>query len=320
MQQQRNGSPTFPAMRNDMSLEELQRYGPELGPYRAAGEPTWLGELDLFAAPPYLKMGTHALDLDRWLMVDDHYRSELALRARLLDEQRDVVFGARPGSDDASEEILELVTAWLVAHGVDPPATPDDLHPLERAGRIVQEDLCVMVPTSEGWRLDAGVLCFPTFWNLHDKLGKPISAVHGPVAHYREDLEVRVDRFFERLRPEAPVWRRNWGVSPLPLLHLPQTKSSLPWSEHVDDDGEPLWFRSERQTLRRLPRSGAVLFTIRVQLAPLGVVVAVPGLAERMLVSLESWDDDEVAYKMGMPGLRPALLAYLRALVGNRTG
>src|SRR5678815_2488346 len=166
------------------TLEELQRYAPELGPYRAAGEPSWLGELDLFAAPPYLKMGTHALDLDRWLIVDEHYRSELELRGRLLDERRDVVFGARPGSDDTSEEILELVTDWLVGHGVDPPATADDLHPLERAGRIVQEDLSVMVPASGGWRLDAGVLCFPTFWNLHDKLGKPISAVHGPVAHY----------------------------------------------------------------------------------------------------------------------------------------
>jgi hypothetical protein len=299
------------------SLRELQRYAPELAPYRAAGEPSWLDELDLFVAPPYLKMGTHSLDLDRWLIVDEHYRSELAIRARLIDERREVVFGALPGTDDASVEVLELVSSWLAGHGIDPPRTADDLHPLERAGRIVQEDLCLMVPAADGWRLDAGVLCFPTFWNLHDKLGKPIAAVHGPVAHYRDDLEPRVDRFFDRLRADAAVWRRNWGVSPLPLLHLPQTKASLPWSEHVDDDGEPLWFRSERQTLRRLPRSGAVLFTIRVQLAPLGVVVAVPGVANRLLVSLESWDDDEVAYKMGMVGLRPALLAYLRTLVGN---
>ncbi len=301
------------------SFEELQRYAPDLAPYRVAGEPSWLGELDLFVAPPYLKMGTHALDLDRWLIVDDQYTSELQLRARLLDERREVVFGALPGTDDASAEVLELVTDWLAVHGVDAPATADDRHPLERAGRIVQEDLCVMVPSAGGWRLDAGVLCFPTFWNLHDKLGKPIGAVHGPVAHYHEELEARVDRFFDRLRADAPVWRRNWSVSPLPLLHLPQTKASLPWSEHIDDDGEPLWFRSERQTLRRLARSGAVLFTIRVQLVPLGVVVAVPGLAERLLASLESWDDAEVAYKMGMSGLRPALLAYLRRLVGIRS-
>lgn len=299
------------------TLEELQRYAPDLAPYRAAGQPLWLGELDLFAAPPYLKMGTHALDLDRWLIIDDHYHSELAIRARLLDEQRRVVFGALPGSDDASAEVLELVAGWLADHGVDAPATAGDLHPLERAGRIVQEDLCVMVQSTDGWRLDAGVLCFPTFWNLHDKLGKPLAAVHGPVAHYHDELETRVDRFFDRLRADAPVWRRNWGVSPLPLLHLPKAKAGLPWSEHVDDEGEPLWFRSERQTLRRLPRSGAVLFTIRVQLAPLGVVIAMPGLAERLLASLESWDDAEVAYKMGMPGLRTALVAYLRTATGT---
>jgi Haem-dependent oxidative N-demethylase, alpha subunit-like len=300
------------------SVAGLQRYAVDLAPYRAAGTPAWLGELELFVAPPYLKMGTHALDLDHWFIVDEHYRSELALRARLIDERRDVVFGASPGSDDACAEVLELVSSWLTSRGIDPPATADGGHALERAGRIVQEDLCVMERGEDGWRLTAGVVCFPTFWRLHDKLGRPIGAIHEPVAHYRDELDTRVERFFSRLR-DTPVWRRNWGVSPFPLLHLPETEASLPWSRRVGDDGEPLWFRSERQTLRRLPRTGAVLFTIRVQLAPLGAVVVVPGLAERLLAAIESWDDVQIAYKMGMAELRPVLLAYLRRLTGTST-
>ena len=38
----------------------------------------------------------------------------------------------------------------------------------------------------------------------------------------------------------------------------------------VENAGETLFVRSERQTLRRLPETGAILFTIGIYVAPLG--------------------------------------------------
>jgi hypothetical protein len=49
-------------------------------------------------------------------------------------------------------------------------------------------------------------------------------------------------------------------------------------------DGCPdWWIRSERQTLRVLPETGAILFTIRVQMAPLSVLATRPDRAGDLL-------------------------------------
>src|SRR5690606_23813805 len=139
-------------------------------------------------------MGTRALDLERWLPADQHTDAELALRHRLLAEQRDVVFGALPGSEDAATEACELVTAYLAAHG-RPHLAKAEENPLAAAGMLVQEDLCLMIRHADGWRLDAGILCFPTLWLLADKLGRINAEVHRPVPHFEAELRARVDGF-----------------------------------------------------------------------------------------------------------------------------
>ena len=95
--------------------------------------------------------------------------------------------------------------------------------------------------------------------------------VHGPVDHYATDLEARVDVFFDRFRVDRPVWRRNMSFKTTHALYLPYSKlEPVDAPTEVSADGSPYWMRSERQTLRKLPRTGAILFTIRVQLAPVG--------------------------------------------------
>ena len=101
-------------------------------------------------------------------------------------------------------------------------AVPADLHPLDAAGRLVQEDLCLMVLRDGAPHLDAASLCFPSYWRLADKLGRPMADVHGPVAHYADELAAKVDTFLQRLRPERPVWRRNWSIHDDPTLLPPR--------------------------------------------------------------------------------------------------
>ena len=69
--------------------------------------------------------------------------------------------------------------------------TPPDCDPLELAGRLVQEDLCIIQDAADGPRFTAAVLCFPSRWRLHEKLGQPLAAVHGPVPLYAERLAGR---------------------------------------------------------------------------------------------------------------------------------
>jgi dimethylamine monooxygenase subunit A len=114
--------------------------------------------------------------------------------------------------------------------------------------------------------------------------------VHAPVAHYAEELGGRVDRFFDRLAPGKPVRRRNLSLWPACLLWVPTSRiDGELWDPPSNDPAVPgLWLRSERQTLRRLPRSGAILFTIRVQMAALAALADRPDRAGDLAMWLRS--------------------------------
>ena len=160
------------------------------------------------------------------------------------------------------------------------------MHPLDAAGRLVQEDLCVMVRGADGYRLEAASLCFPSHWRLHDKLGRNLAAIHAPVPHYAEELEAKVDTFFDRLRVDRPVMRRNWSIHSHDDLFRPEPHES-PDSFAPDASGiDQVWLRSERQTLVRLPRTDAVLFTIKTQQCPMAALAARPDLAARLAARL----------------------------------
>ena len=136
-----------------------------------------------------------------------------------------------------------------------------------------------MMASDQGYRLEAASLCFPSHWRLHDKLGRSLAAIHAPVPHYAEELERKVDTFFDRLRSDRPVQRRNWSIHNHDELFVPGPFES-PGSFAPDADGVgQVWLRSERQTLLRLPRTGAVLFTIKTQHCPIVAVTARPDIA-----------------------------------------
>jgi len=264
--------------------------------------PAWLDELQLDAGPPWLAMGTRGLELAEWLLADEHRERDLARKAALLAERHDEVFAAlaAAGVDAASAEVLALVVA---ATG----AAPDEaLHPLDAAGRLVQEDLCLLGERDGRFHLVAASLCFPSYWRLADKLGRHMVDVHGPVAHYRDALAAKVDRFLTRLHPDRPVWRRNWSIHDDPAYFLP-----APTPTRSVDPPDGLWLRSERQALRRLPLTGAVLFTIRTQQVPLAVLGERPDIARRMAESISGWSPQLAAYKGGHGAL--AALEWLRS-------
>jgi hypothetical protein len=238
-------------------------------------------------------MGTRAIGDGHGFLPDGDEARDLALKARLLAERHDEVFAAldTPQVYDGSRATLELVEN---ASGKQADRT---LHPLDAAGRLVQEDLCLLVLRDDDAYLDAASLCFPSYWRLSEKLGRPIDAVHGPVPGYDVELAGRVGAFIQRLKPGRPVWRRNWSIHDDPAYFLPTPHRGT-------GAGDDLYLRSERQTLRRLPGTDAVLFTIRTQQVPLSAVIEHSDLAARMAAVIEGWPPEIVHYKGGHGALR----------------
>ncbi len=287
------------------------------GPTPGDRAPGWLAELPLTPGPPWVTMGVRGIDDEAWLVTDDDFARQIEHKAVLTAAGEDV-FRAEPGTEPAGEETLALVSAWVAAHGssaaraalaaseadgraraadgVATPASPAGGHPLLRAALLVQEDLCVMAERDGASCLVAGAVHFPSHWRLGEKMGLPMARIHGPVRHYAAELERRADRFFARLAPGRIVVRRNVSVHDHDDLFRPEPPETY---EDFDGDFGRLWLRSERQTLRRLPTSGAILFTIKTQQCPLPLVrldrSVAAGLAARLRAIRIDHEADGVA-------------------------
>jgi hypothetical protein len=191
------------------------------------------------------------------------------------------------------------------------PSQTGDAAPLARLGIAAQEDFCLLQRRADGtYALTAAVLCFPAHWRLRDKLGRPLDEIHAPVPGFAARLGTPVARFFDSLAVERPAWRANWSVVESPDLFHPGQRPALS-DLSAENAGARLWLRVERQTLRRLPATRAVVFTIRTLIEPLARTVRRPGAAQAMAERFAEMDVAMAAYK-GLPPIRAPLLAYLR--------
>ena len=67
---------------------------------------------------------------------------------------------------------------------------------------------------------------------------------------------------FDNLQPERPVFRFNWSINPDADLYYPASKAHGALPAGHDLSLERTFARVERQTLRRLPVTGDILFTV----------------------------------------------------------
>lgn len=234
-----------------------------------------------------------------------------ARKDRLLATHRDVVWGERSGSRPGQEEALELVEAAVG------PLARGDLPPLYAAARGLADDLVLMEKGEGGWAVSAISLCAPSFFSVPDVLGRALAEIHQPVNGFSERFLSRVVRIFDGLRPGLILERRNWSVANSDQGFMPDPGPMRGRIAGIDPAaaGRELFVRVERQTLRRLPRTGGALFTIRVWLHPLDDLAAEP---ERLAAFARAWrtaTPEFRAYKRLAPydGLVEAFLGRLGA-------
>jgi dimethylamine monooxygenase subunit A len=204
-----------------------------------------------------------------WLRIDEAYAPQMALRDRLIAGQPDTVHDLIAEARPAADELYAMTLDWLRAapgfaftkgairrpDGVNVPLDPDQ--PLITLGRLVQEDLCLMETRGEEYHLTGGILCFPASWSLRQKINRPLTGIHDPVPVYDQDIARRVNRLFDAIRPEQPLWRMNYLTYDDFVLHQPRREG-----EKRPQPTDHVFIRCERQCLLRLPVTRAVVFTI----------------------------------------------------------
>lgn len=212
------------------------------------------------AGPPRFTPALSPLDPAAWLAPDTEHHV-LDWKRALLDRP-DRVFRARPGAEAAAAEAADLVAGAVNA------APSGDLI---AASRRVSDDLVVMSRDKTGWMCTALTLTAPTFFAVDHVIGRNLAALHGPVPDAAR-LSARIDRVFDGLRPGLILERFNWTLQAGAERFTPDAAPLRARAARAapEEAHDLLHLRVERQTLRALPNTGAVLFTIRVCLDPLG--------------------------------------------------
>lgn len=243
-----------------------------------------------------LRMGLVKLEERQWLQP----QPDLAARAAGFTDWPEGV-QLTPEADAPGRELAAMLG---VPVGFDQAALPE-------AALAVHEDLCLLT-TREGeevYRLIGAAVAWPSDWHPAEKIGLPLRALHAPIAGYEEQLATGVDRFMETLRPGPIYGRCNWFIAATGERRwLPERPPQEAFA-HVtpENAGETLFVRSERQTLRRLPQTGAILFGIGIYVEPLGKLspanIAMLGRAVQNLVSGEG-------DRRGAPAYADSLIAF----------
>jgi hypothetical protein len=122
------------------------------------------------------------------------------------------------------------------------------------------------------------------------------------------------------LKPNHIVSRLNWSLLDDRALFQPGGK----WRAEACPDitaenaGSRIFLRVERQTVRRLPLTEAVLFGVRVHVYPLDRVIDRPDRAETLANAVRALPA-EIGHYKSLPPFKRALLKWLDAGAGLRS-
>lgn len=276
------------------------------------------------------------------LDVDEHYVSELADRALVLKDDP-LRCQSLPHMITAEWDFLELVMTSLARDypehfsltrdgdrwhwinrplGIDQAFTFGDAAtlpqgPMEYVGRQCQGDFCLLDQRDGNLWMDAGIITCQADWSLDFDIGMNFMEWHGPVplAHQMGVFE-RALKFLLNLRIGQPVRRLNWTMTVNPRLDT-SPENYPKWGTDrttitPENVGSKLHLRVELQGLWRLPRSNAIVFSIRCYLISLDEIATVPKWTRRLARVLASLPPELAEYK-GLTRFRQTAVDWLSA-------
>lgn len=277
--------------------------------------------------PPKIQMGIKPLDVSNWIEIDENFVRHVNLKKEVFAKNSDLVLMADPVVSASCLELYEMLQSFLLqthpnhysirdgefyVHATGEKYPIKHTEPLEALRLLslwVQEDFAIMSPPP-GVRLAAGSICFPSRWNLKDKFNKDSDGVHGPVPKFKESIAKPTSNFLERMTMDKPMWRMNWTIHDSDELFTP---FPIPHKHNITVDNvlDETFLRVERQTLRRMEKTGSVVFTIRTYVNRMRDVAATPERKALVKATLEQLPLEIAEYrgmKMFFDELKQALV------------
>jgi hypothetical protein len=159
----------------------------------------------------------------------------------------------------------------------------------------LEPDFLLLVPQAGSIKLIAGAVCFPSSWALEEKIGRPIEEVHGIVPDLNRSIGSSIQTFVQKLRPGVSWNRTNWGLTRSKDRNQHPSRALPRLDEQVMLD--EIFFRVEEQSLVSLPRTGSILFGIRLKIVALSELKKDGEARVRLIHALETMPEAMATYK-----------------------
>jgi hypothetical protein len=189
------------------------------------------------------------------------------------------------------------------------------LPPFEYMARQMQGDFTLHDQREDDLWMDGGMVTSQADWSLKFDLGMSFRQWHAPVPKAAEmGVFDRGLRFLLMLQPGKPVRRLNWTMTINPRLDT-SPENFMVWgpdraSVTPENVADKVHLRVELQTLYRMPRSNAILFSIRCYLMPVRDIMRVSKWRRRLHRVLRDLDPALSSYK-GLDLYRQTVVDFL---------
>jgi len=248
-----------------------------------------------------VKVGLEPIEEADWLEIDNLFDSEIELKKKLYESYYKEIHQELDLSLKSQRELLEMLKTHLNQyHPNHKFTTTETSAPLKNASLMVQEDLVLMLPKKEKYFLGAASLCAPSNWSLKEKFNGSLLELHKDVPSYEREIGNRVNNLFNKLPNDRIFQRFNWSIYEEATLFQPaKSKSFVERSKTITNKnaGDRLFIRVERQTIRRLPETKAIAFTIRVHVDPLSSIKDDLSLVRDLKKALKNLSEGMKRYK-----------------------
>lgn len=189
------------------------------------------------------------------------------------------------------------------------------MEPFEYMSRQVQGDFVLLDQRDETLYADAGFVTSQADWSLAFNVGMSWREWHAPVPRATElGVMDRALKYLLNLQLGSPVRRLNWTMTINPRLDTSPENYPFWGADRnaVDSNNvaDKVHLRVELQTLFRLPRSNAIVFSIRCYLMSLRELATYPRWAKRLYRVQKGMHPDLIEYK-GMTKFHPLMVDWL---------
>jgi len=288
---------------------------------------------------PYFQTMAHQpMDINDWIEIDKDYVFYINQKQQVIKEQGKIVLDSLLENDAAAGELLELVVSYLpkryptlfdcLQDGIYNKLTNKSftglnhlqgVQALQVVSNLTQCDFLMAREREDGHvHFTGGIVAFPGFYYLSDKIGKSMSQVHQPVPEFNEKLLISVERTLKRFQSHEPFERSSWEmVDDWNLFR--HNLVDQPEDSKLRDELHPkdYLFRIDHQTFRKLPRTRGIIFGVHPILKRLEEFKNDPLVPALLKTIHEKGPNHLMKYKLA-PMYQERMIPYLEELTKSQ--